>query len=254
MPLAVTGAACVSVNTTSRDICIRFPVGQEVCAQIPSIGNVDPSELVMALFQQANAALAPLSPFFNILDTIIAIVDVVAAIPKAIVTLSPGELIESLGGLVGAFEKMLNLIPQLSLPILIIDILDALIYFLTAQKTLIERMIAKQERIIAAQLKASQPGQFQLLAVVDCLNANFDVDIANVNEAFSSINRLIGLINRLLHLLGLPCIPSIGSLSGPLEPFLAFLQAIIDVLIAIRSVIPLPPSGSLGGGLSAEDC
>ena len=95
------------------------------CPEIPSLP--DPLEITLPggvtmehinLVEIIQPALAPLVPLFNILDTVITIFNCLKAVPEVIT--NPGAIIECLGDLGKAIGKLLQLIPQLSVPLMIL--------------------------------------------------------------------------------------------------------------------------------------
>lgn len=245
-------ASCALVTITSRELCIRMPVGQELCVQLPDVGVADPSELGIGMMAQLNSALTPLAPIFNIIDVALAIFHCIKAIPKAIATLNPKLLVDCVDALALAVDKLIQLIPQLSIPLMIVDAIDVLIVYLTGFKRQLEALAAKEARLLQAATKGAEPGQFALAGHVECVEANFDVDIENLNEQTAPVNRLIGLLNAFLSIISagklkLPCIGTVGNISAALVG----IDLLIEVLQTIRDVIPvpqLPDFGPTGGG------
>src|SRR5512147_2090186 len=112
MPLPDLSAACVEVKATKQDLCVTFPGGAEMCVQLPSMSIPDPSELSKQLMAQANAALAPLVPVFNIIDVVIALFNRVKAIPDALgPPPDPSNLAGCMPELAKKASKLLRLIP-----------------------------------------------------------------------------------------------------------------------------------------------
>ena len=263
MPFARVDALCFQAEITPREICVRFPVGNEVCVSLPQVNNADPSELLQALFAMVNSALTPLNPLFDIIDAVIAVFDCVKAIPKAIIELNPTPLIECIPNLAAAIEKLLQLIPQLSLPFMIVDTIDVIILFLNEIKRTILRMQAQAAAILAANLRAAAPGNVALALTMDCINANFDADLINLNAQMAPLNRLLGIIDFILELTGLkallskigldvmPCIGNIDLVGGT-----AAIDYLIQLLELLRSIIPLPGSFDfdVSGTFDNSDC
>lgn len=256
MPFATIDAVCVQTVITPREICVRFPVGNEVCVSLPQSANADPSELLQQMFGMINSALAPLNPIFNIIDAVIAVFECIKAIPKAITQLNPKPLLDCLPTLAEAIGKLIQLIPQLSMPILIVDIIDVIILFLQEAANSLGRLSSRQLSLSAANVKAAEPGNVGLRLAMDCINNNFDADVANLNAQMAPLNRLLGIIDFILELTGLKSllsaagvtvVPCLGSLN--LKTGANVIQKLVDLLSAIRSAIPIP--GGSGSGVSA---
>lgn len=240
---------CVELSQFGNQLCVTFPGGHRVCAQAGyDLG--DPSEIIRLLLGQINSALAPLTPFFDAVDVIKAIADCVQAIPDALgPPPDPTGILNCIPGLVSALDKLLQLIPPIPLFVLIAEILDVLIAALVAFRSQIERLIAKQIRILASATRAAQLGNLQLAIAVDCANGNLEAQIANMNAGLAPLSRLLGVVNLLLELAGLGCIPPFGpSLAGATDAVLAPIDALIELLQLARAAIPNPanlvPSGS----------
>lgn len=261
MPFPQIDAICLTITATPREICVRFPVSQQVCVSLPSVNNADPSELLQAILGQINSALAPLTPIFNIIDCVIAVFECVKAIPKAITELDPIGLIECIPGLAEKVMKLLELIPQLSLPFLIVDVLDIIIFFLETMRAQVQAMQARFARLLEAALKAAQPGNVGLAIILDCINTNFDADIVNMNEQAAPLNRLLGILDFILELTGLkfllskagfdvlPCVGNI-SLAGGTKLF----DTLIKLLTHLRNLIPLPGQFDIRSRRDLADC
>lgn len=251
MPFANIDNLCFHVNATPRELCVRFPVGTSICASVPQVNIADSSELLQSLFGSINSALVPLDPIFKIIDAVVSVFECIKAIPKSIATLNPGPLLECLPGLTEAIGSLLALLPQVSLPVMILDIIDAVILYLQTVQRQLDRLKARQEAIIRANTIAAKPGNLALALSLNCIQANFDADIINLNEQVAPLNRLLGVLNFLLEISGLKAIlksvgvevmPCLHSFS--LDTGFDLLGAFINVLVAIRGAIPVP------GGLS----
>lgn len=238
---------CVQYSITPREVCIRYPVGQEICATLPQLTNADQAELVAQLFAQLNSALAPLSPILDIVDIVLTIVDCIKAIPEAIIKLDPTGLIECVPALLEAVNKILALIPALSLPLMLIDIIDGFILYLQAQAALLTQAAARIIAITNAALKAAEPGQFALAGTIDCINANFSIQIENLSSNNAPLNRIIGQINKFFEILGIPIMP---CLAIDIDPTIAAaqIQQLINLLLKLRNLIPFvnPPIPQFG--------
>lgn len=231
---------CFALSTGPGELCIEMPGGARLCAQA-GFDTGDLGEITKSLFAQINSALAPLQPFFNILDVLKCIMDCIMAIPDCIgPPPDPSGLLNCIPNLQKAVDKLLKLLPQLSIPIMIKSILHTIIVGLQGVRLKLLALIKQVERIIAASLKATALGNLQLQIVVDCANNNMDAQLQNLNAGMAPLNRLLGLMNVLCELAGLPCIPPIGGLAAIGEDALAPLDAIIKILQALEAAIPVP--------------
>ncbi len=237
---------CIQLFTGTGELCVQFPGGMKLCAQAGyELG--DASEIVKSMLAQINSALTPLGPFFSLLDAVIAVKNCIMAIPDTIgPPPDPTALLNCLPGLLAAIDKLLQLLPQLSIPIMIKGILQVIITGLIGLRHKLAAMIRQTARVIQAALKAAQLGNIQLQLVADCASGNLDAQLVNLNAGMAPLNRLIGLINFLLELAGLPCIPTLGGIESLTDAALAPLDAAIALLQQLLALIPaldmiLPP-------------
>lgn len=240
MPLPDLSVACIEIKVGKQDLCVTFPGGAEMCVQMPSVSVPDPSELSKQLMAQANAALAPLMPVFNIIDTVIALFNCVKAIPDALgPPPDPSKLAKCLPDVAKKVSKLLKLIPQLSVPLMIVGLIDVLLAFLEGIRGQLKAVIAAQVRIAAAATRAAELGNVQLSTIVDCANANIDAQMKNLGESAAPVNRLIGVINLFVELAGLPKLPDLSNLGNDAQAALGVLDPLVDQLKAARSAIPV---------------
>ena len=230
---------CRTLPVVPQGKCITLPGGVEICVQMPGIPR-DLGELTKQLLAQMNAALTPLAPVFNIIDAVIAIFNTVKAIPDAIMKLDIGGLAEALKEMAEKIAALLKLIPQLSIPLMVIGLIDCIIAALEGLKIDLEIALAYQQQILEAGLLAVEPGNIGLVAVIDCATLDFEAYIENLNEGAQPLNRLIGLLNLFMNLIGLEGIPLIAGVEGDIQGTIDALGATIEVMSTIRDAIPLP--------------
>ena len=247
MPFPNFNTFCFGISTAPGDKCIAMPGGVELCVSIPSMVPLTGAEIVQDLFAKLNTALAPLQPVFNIIDAVLAIFDCI----KAIATLNPVKIIECIPNLADRINKLLLLIPQLSLPALIKGFLDCLILYLESLLANIERAREYLDRILAAELAGANT-DINLGPIIDCATGDLDELFIFMGEQATPINRIIGIINTFLKLLGAPCIPLIGAPN--LDPgFTILVEKLIEFLEFLSQLLTIPiPIPQLT--TSADDC
>lgn len=225
------------------DLCITLPGDVKLCAN-DLLNSADPYQLLQSLFLALNTALAPLTPLFNVIDVVEALVKCVQAIPKCFgPPPDPQPLIDCIPNLVSALAKLLALLPPLSVPIMILETVKAIIVGLEALIGRLEAMIIKSAQLLAAATKAAAPGNGALKLVVDCAKANFDIEFQNLNAGLGPLNRLIGIVNLFASLVpGLPnpLVPDLSNLTAQVEDAIQPLQDVVVVLNDIASAIPVP--------------
>jgi hypothetical protein len=232
---------CVQLTVGPGEICIELPGGARVCAT-SDIDLGDPALILRQFIGQVNTALAPLGPFFDILDVIAQVLECIEAIPDSIgPPPDPTAILQCIPGLVEKVEKLLRLLPPIPVLFMIKSVLAALIVFLEGLKAELESLARALSRILAASLRAAELGNFELQFVSDCANDNFDIQLANLNESAKPLNRLMGLVNALLELAGAPCITiPLGTLPADAEAALAIVQFAIDLLQAAHDAMGVP--------------
>ena len=237
MPLPDLSEVCIDLKVTSQELCVTFPGGSEMCVQIP--GVPDPTDVSKQLLAQANAALTPLVPVFNIIDAILALFKCVKAIPDSLgPPPDPSKLAGCIPDLAAKANKLLKLIPQLSIPLMIVGLIDVLITFLEGIRGQLKAIIDAQVRIAQAAARAAELGNAKLALVVDCANANIEAQMKSIGEGAAPVNRFIGVINLFMSLAGLEPLPNLANLGTDAQAALEPIDLIIDQLKTARSAIP----------------
>jgi hypothetical protein len=238
MPLPDLETICVELTATPQSLSLTFPGGAEIAVQVPDGGIPDQMQVGKQLMAQASAAMAPLVPVFNLLDTVLALFKTVKAIPDAITSLSPAKITDALPDLITKASKLLKLIPQLSVPLMIAGLIDALLAFLEGLKGQLQVLVDQQARIQQAEARAAELGNAQLQGVVGCAKHHVEVQMQSLSESAAPVNRLIALVNVFTGLVGLPSLPNLSDLGPDPEAALAPLASVVQTLKAIRSSIP----------------
>lgn len=233
---SVLSTVCSPVPVGNFDLCVVFPGGAEVCAQVESF---PPSLLQLArgLLSQASSALAPLQPIFNIIDVLVAVQNCLEAIPKALgPPPDPRKLTACVGDLASTLAELLKLVPQLSIPLLIVGLLDTLITLLQGVLAELRAVARLVDRITRAQAIQSQ----SLLQLVVCAEESKQNQLDNLSSLFASINPLIELINAFAGLAGLEAIPSFtGGLGEDPTAAIEPLEDLVRFLTDVRDSIPV---------------
>lgn len=230
---------CPQLRTGPGRVCVTMPGGGEICVSAdPNLP--DAASATKKMFDAANGALAPLVPIFNILDAIFAIKDCIEAIPKSLVPPNPKPMLECLVELLKKIGILSKILPYVSVPAMIVGLIDAIIGFLEGYLAEVRRMIARVEAIARARTRAEELGNVQLIAVLDCAEQNVKLELENLNQSAEPLNRLIGVLNGFADLAGLPCIPSIDGLTELSDEALKPIEDVIEFLIALRDSIPVP--------------
>jgi len=101
MPLPDLETLCVELTVAPQQLSVTFPGGATLTPGLPDLGIPDPLQLAKQLLGQANTALAPLAPVFNLIDVALALFNAVKAIPDAIFHLDPSKITDALPEFLG---------------------------------------------------------------------------------------------------------------------------------------------------------
>ena len=239
-PLPEAEEICIELSDGPGELCIVLPGGARLCASA-NVEVGDSAAIFRAFLADMNAALTPLTPIFNIIDTVQAVLQCIEAIPKAITNLNPSELIDCIPNLREKVEALLQLLPTVAVPVMVKSILTAIIVGLVGLRDEMRSMIDQTVRIAVAGTRATDLGNIELQNLVDCAQANFDIQLTNLNASIAPLSRLIGLVNVFLKLAGIDCVripldPFAEATEDALEP----IDDAIDLLTTIRDAIPVP--------------
>ena len=223
---------------------IVFPGGAAL-SQVLAAGSEIPSGLDAAtnLLAQASPAMAPLMPIFNIIDAVLALVECVQAVPDALgPPPDPAKMVEALSGLAEKLPKLLDLLPQVATPRMVIGMLDTLIDFLECVRDQIEAILLQAERTRAARAKAEELGDANLLHIAGCAEAQGQAQLQAMADALAPMNSLTSALSLFLGLLGLPEVPALDGLIDIGNPEVAFqrIDDLSNLLRSIRDAVPLP--------------
>jgi hypothetical protein len=244
MPLPDLHDVCAHIEIPKLDLCVKLPGGIELCADIPSLEVPALPDLSASLMLRANAALAPLMPIFNLMDVVVAIVQCVKAIPDALgPPPDPTKITGCIPDMMQKLDKILALLPPLTVPVFVAALLDALIAFLKGLRVELLALFDAKLRIDAAGVRAAELGSAQLQIVVDCAQAHITAQLDNLGERAKPIERLLTVINLFLELAGQNPVPPLGgsmtlSLSGNTEEAVGPLDVAISQLRTARAAIP----------------
>ncbi len=234
-------ATCPEIEVRGQELCVTFPGGISICAQVPSIEGPTPDVLSRALVGQAASALGPLQPIFDIIGAIIALNDFAIAIPEAILTLDPGLLTEALEELAEQVAKLLQMVPQLSVPLLVLDLVDAIINYLNGLLDFLTTLENQQLEIDASRVVAETYSLPELLAAVTCAEDHIVSQLGNMAEGAKTIDNFIAIINLFGSLVpGMPIIPSFGDIGDDVSTIREAIEELIELLEDARDLIPLP--------------
>lgn len=219
----------------------------ELCLEIPEIP--DPFALTLPggieiedvnLMKIIQPALTPLVPFFDLIDTIVAIFNCIKAIPDALgPPPDPTVFAACVPDLAKQINKLLNMLPQVALPRLIRRCLTLAIETLRTVRAQLMHLQAQMLQILGTIDRAKKLKDAGLMAIAQCVQANVAQEAANVGKSLAALGKLLGLINLFMGLIGGPKVPDLSNLAGrPLDQTIPPLDDLIKVLVAARTAVP----------------
>lgn len=215
-------------------LTITLPIGIELSTQFVRIP--DPGDVTAALLAQVNAALAPLSPFFDVLDLLLTLKDMV----EALASLDPFKIAAALPKFKVKLDKLKKLIPQLCLPLTIKGTIRVVIKLLVSIRADLLDIILRQTRIDLSAQRGIALGSLSLQAAVTCAQANLDVQLNVVRNNAAPLNRFLAALALFASLIpGAPEIPQLGDMSGSATVMLDPIDTLIAALQALHDAIPL---------------
>lgn len=241
----------------SSDLCISLP-------EIPSLERVclpggvcfdynwsqtgivpSLSDMAVDYIGKLGPAMAPLQPFFQMLDTVVQIFKCLKAIPDAITTLNPTDLLECVPTLAEMVDQLLSLIPQLSVPKMVIAAIKNVALLLRGVAMEFQDIQRAIDRINQGIDRAASLGNVQMNGFLVCAQETVDKNADSLAEALKGIGQFILLINLFMGLFGGPEIPCFGSLVSDnldtgLDVVIELLLSMADILNDIASAIPDP--------------
>lgn len=213
--------------------------GAQLCVSLPSSIVPSSSEIARQMFAQVNSALAPLQSIFTIIDAIKAIFDCVSALPDVITKLDITALLECAPNMLEKVSKLISLIPPLSIPVVIRDVLTTMIVFLEGLRQDLEGAKIQADRILEAATAAALPGNGSLVGIVTCAQDFYTKVMSHTSASAEPFNRLIGVLNALLDMVpGVDPLPCIGGLDGTPQVIQDTLSAFITTLTIVRNILP----------------
>ena len=106
-------------------------------------------------------------------------------------------------------------------------------------------MITRLEAILDSTVRIAEARQIGedleitvLVEIAGCGEAQITASVQSLGESLKVINTLIGMLNIFMELAGLEPIPSFAELGPDAQEALDKVREIVDLLIAIRELIP----------------
>ncbi len=225
---------CVALDLDISFEQIVLPVGFSIEIETPILPN--PGDIAGRLLASANAALAPLSPIFDLVDLALVLVEIFNAL-KSVPDLSKFKKL--LPKLEAKVDKLKKLIPAIALLASIKSLIGVLILALQGIKIEIQAILEAQAKIDLSAARGIALGLADLNLAVDCAQTNLDLQLDLAIQNADPLNRLINTINVFCDLAGVDGIPAItldatAGAGAAIDP----LDGAIAKLTALREKIP----------------
>lgn len=244
----------IDIDLDLDPLVIPFPGGLELSAQLPHADIQLPLDVAKQAFAQINAALLPLAPIFTIIDAVLAVFEIIKSIPDAIKPPDPGKISRKIAQVEAKLDKLLRLLPPVTIPALIKALLHVMIVFLTGVRDQLASLVTLSASIDASQAAADAllllphyPGtdisigfnaSAELLASVTCARATIAAQLKGHGQANLPFNRLVDVVNFFGNLVELPQIPKVAAFDANIGVNIQPLDDLITTLTEIRSTIP----------------
>lgn len=194
------------------------------------------------LMQIVQPALAPLVPLFDVVDAVVAVFNCVKAIPDALgPPPDPSILMACLPPLSEKIAKLLRLLPQLSLPHLIVQLLNLAIATLRDTRSQLLHLQQQMVELLGTVNRATELEDAGLMAIIQCAQANIAQEAANVGKQLASLGRVLGMINLFSEMIDGGQVTDLSDVAGrPLDEVIPPINTLLDALEAARDAVPLP--------------
>lgn len=229
--MAVGSPTCSALPSPPEPLSVRLPGGITITAApitpglvVTDLGNVQ------ALMAQLSPAFAGMAPAMTLIEAVVALFDVVNAIPGLIVG-DVQSFTDALSRVAEAVGKLAGMAPQLSVPLAINDGLRAVSAMLRALSASLAGVSSAAARATSVIETAQQSGNAELLAVGRCLE---DQAAALTEHALASLGGasvLLTIMGSLSSFVpGCPEIPGLGEITGSADEVIEQLDALAELL------------------------
>lgn len=225
---------CTETPVTEQSLAIRFPGGAVVSSIVPTAGGPTQLEIAKQLLAQASPGMAALQPVFTIIDALLA----VKAFAEGVAS-NPFGVADAVTELVAKVDKLAGIVPQLSVPAMIADILTAVVTTLDGVVEVLDLLAAKEAQIATARELAAIAGNEGLLSVADCAEQQVAAELQNLLNGLAPLATLFGLVTLLMQLAGLGAPPAFAVSGGSISEVRDAINALLVPLNAVRNALPV---------------
>jgi hypothetical protein len=225
---------CPTFALGARGYELVLPGGAKLSGHIPDLW-ANQAEICSAILGKLEGALLPMKPVFDIIEVVLCIKDILAALPD------PIAAADKLTGCIPKFENLLQLVPQFSMPQTICGAFDLLICILNGAATELSAIVMKAAAIDNLAAKSTGP-QDPIFNFVECSNRLNQLRVCAVNESMGPLNSIIALLNIFLELLGLDPLPNLQEFGAELAAEIQKIQTFITILRTAKYAIGCMPN------------
>lgn len=239
------------------DIC--FPGGACLSHLLTSINSVpSPTEIPLEFLSQLGPATSFLQPFMNVIDTVLAVFKCLEGFTDFATSLNPSGIFECFPELIEKISNLLTMIPQLSIPRMVIAIIKALISMLRGLAEDLQYLVVRLEDIAEQIDRAADLNDVNKSGFLACSENTMNDSLAATSLALKAVGRIILVVNIFMGLFGGPEIPCFGELldgagADELKPIIEALLLLADLLQNLLDLIP-DPQAALTKALGATKC
>ena len=217
------------------DTCYVIPTLTR--SRVRMVGGIEIEDF--DLVRQIQPAITPLVPVIRLIEAIIALYEALKSIPS----LSPISIRDAIKEAAKKLAAIFGLIPQISIPYMLIDTLDLLIAVFQDVQLRLVRLENELASIDASRAVADDLGNpADLLAIIDCADGNVTIELDNEMTTLQALGSLLAIIDLFASILGVSAsVPSLDGLTGKsISEAIAEIDNIIDALRFVRDAIPIP--------------
>jgi hypothetical protein len=225
-----------AVPTVCTQLRVTLPGGLAVQGSAPYLG-ASPLEASRATISAVTSALAPLGPVFAILDALLAVVKFAQTVPKVVTR--PDKVVAAVLDVVKKSGALASLVPQLSVPLMILGVIDVVIAHLAGLRdevTALSALATRADEVaaLAETVPSLGPISVEVQSQITSRRAQIECGMGDVQP-------LLGTISALAELIGLPPITVSGdATTGTLDDLATMLDDLVEALTNLRATIPVP--------------
>jgi len=188
------------------------------------------------MFAALAPAMAAMGPVFTIIEVVGALIDFV----KAVASLDPVAIAEAAVAFAQAVDKLLGIIPQVSLPLFIVGLLVLVVDLLATLIDFLQSIQQQQAQIDAMKEYAQSQGLERMYQDALCLDANLQVQLEYFNNGMGALAAFMVIIEALGSIAGLDLSFDMDTGGGGLDDTLDRLASIVDTITLVLEAIPIP--------------